>query len=55
MTRGRAVALLSGGMDSATAAAIAAADGWEIHALAVDSTGLVHGWHPSERYRVPLP
>lgn len=34
--RGRAVALLSGGLDSATAAAIAAEDGYEVHALAVD-------------------
>ena len=32
----RAVALLSGGMDSATAAAIVKADGYEVHALAVD-------------------
>jgi 7-cyano-7-deazaguanine synthase len=31
-----AVVLLSGGMDSATAAAMAAADGWTLHALALD-------------------
>jgi 7-cyano-7-deazaguanine synthase len=34
--RTRAVVLLSGGMDSATAAAIARADGWRLDALAVD-------------------
>ena len=32
----RAVALLSGGMDSVTAAAITQAEGFEVHALAVD-------------------
>ena len=36
MTVRRAVALLSGGMDSATAAAIVLAQGAEVHALAVD-------------------
>ncbi len=32
----RAVALLSGGMDSVTAAAITQAEGYEVHALAID-------------------
>lgn len=32
----RAVALVSGGMDSATALAIAKHDGWRVHALAID-------------------
>ena len=34
--KGQAVVLLSGGMDSATAAAIARADGWSLHALALN-------------------
>mgnify|MGYP005815701383 CR=1 FL=1 len=34
--RPRAVVLLSGGLDSATAAAVAASEGFEIHALTVD-------------------
>jgi 7-cyano-7-deazaguanine synthase len=32
----RAVVLLSGGMDSSTAAAVARAEGWTLHALSVD-------------------
>lgn len=33
MTSGRAIVLLSGGLDSATAAAVAVRDGFEVHAL----------------------
>ncbi len=33
--QGRAVVLLSGGLDSATAAALARKEGWELHALTV--------------------
>jgi 7-cyano-7-deazaguanine synthase len=39
---GRAVVLLSGGMDSATCLALARADGWECHALSFDY-GQRHG------------
>ncbi|HUR91259.1 MAG TPA: 7-cyano-7-deazaguanine synthase QueC [Gemmatimonadaceae bacterium] len=35
-TPGKAVVLLSGGLDSATAAAVAVRDGFELHALSVD-------------------
>jgi 7-cyano-7-deazaguanine synthase len=38
---GRAVVLLSGGLDSATAAALARREGWEVHALTV-RYGQVH-------------
>jgi len=48
---GRAVVLLSGGLDSATAAALAQRDGWTLHALTV-RYGQIHAQEVAAARRV---